>query len=85
VIDFSTCSLCGVCVSVCPHSVIYRKTRSACDKCIKYCITMDVPCEAAKYAFDYRRCDSCGTCIEACSENSISWFTPDQKPLLHAR
>lgn len=80
IIDFSKCVKCEMCIKACPHDVIKREDLNTCAKCIKYCITLDVPCKGNEYVFDYDRCDSCGKCIEACVHGAIKLCT-EQKNL----
>jgi Pyruvate/2-oxoacid:ferredoxin oxidoreductase delta subunit len=72
VIDFSRCVKCEKCIAVCPHKVIHRENLMTCSKCIKYCITMDVPCKSNDYFFEYDLCDACGKCIEVCTHEAIT-------------
>jgi hypothetical protein len=34
-----------------------------CAKCVKYCSTMEVPCEPARIAICAERCDGCGSVL----------------------
>ena len=44
VIIANLCINCDECISICPTHAIYKKTVASCAKCIKYCISMKVPC-----------------------------------------
>ena len=76
VIDFTKCRKCKKCINVCPTKAISVSFNNCCAKCIKYCLTMEVPCHPQDIIFKYERCDACGLCLEVCPENAISWFTP---------
>lgn len=71
VINFSKCVKCEECIKACPHGVISRESLNTCSKCIKYCVSFDVPCKENEYSFKYQLCDSCGKCIEACKHQAI--------------
>jgi len=71
VADQSKCRKCNACVDVCPPKAISVISNTTCAKCIKYCISMPVPCHPEYVIFDYDICDSCGKCIEACSHGAI--------------
>ncbi len=71
VIDSAKCVWCDACYEICPHSAIEKVPNPVCDKCIKYCISMPVPCNREIYIFQYERCDSCGHCISACRFDAI--------------
>jgi ferredoxin len=72
-IDSSKCVYCDLCFNKCPHGAIMKVPNPACDKCIKYCISMKVPCNRENYVFCYEKCDSCGLCISACNYEAVSW------------
>jgi Pyruvate/2-oxoacid:ferredoxin oxidoreductase delta subunit len=74
IIDESKCSNCDTCFSVCPRNAIIKNVDYTCSKCIKYCITMEVPCNPEHKIFCYENCDTCGLCVTSCPENAISWF-----------
>lgn len=73
VIDASKCIDCEKCVAVCPENAIYKIVDVACAKCIKYCISMEVPCNPAHYIFCYDLCDACGKCVISCPSEVIHW------------
>lgn len=73
VIDYSKCIYCDQCYNICPHGAILKVPNPSCDKCIKYCFSMDVPCNREHYVFCYAYCDSCGLCIIACYKEAINW------------
>jgi len=76
IIDFANCVKCMNCVTACPRSAIVEPINTSCAKCVKYCISMEVPCSPENIIFDYALCDSCGECLSACPEGAIYWFTP---------
>jgi Pyruvate/2-oxoacid:ferredoxin oxidoreductase delta subunit len=71
VLDTAKCSSCGVCVSTCPHHAIEEPMNFCCAKCVKYCLTYEVPCEPARIAICAERCDGCGLCIPSCPDEAI--------------
>ena len=73
VIDHSKCILCGLCYDACPQGAIKKMPNPVCDKCIKYCISMDVPCNNMNYVICKDLCDSCGLCVSVCNYHAISW------------
>jgi Pyruvate/2-oxoacid:ferredoxin oxidoreductase delta subunit len=73
VIDISKCTKCDKCFIICPHSAIVKETSSACARCIKYCISMKVPCNPENYVFCYEKCDMCGLCVSECTFDAIYW------------
>ena len=76
VIDFTKCRKCKKCIDACPNRAIIMTTNYCCAKCVKYCLTMKVPCHPKEIIFLNERCNKCGNCIDACSEKAISWFMP---------
>jgi Pyruvate/2-oxoacid:ferredoxin oxidoreductase delta subunit len=74
VIDILKCTNCDLCLSICPLHAIIKASSFACAKCIKYCISMNVPCNNQGYVFCYEKCDNCGLCITACENGAINWF-----------
>jgi ferredoxin len=71
-IDILKCTRCEKCILICPTHAIIKTSNPTCDKCIKYCISMQVPCNRENYIFCYDLCDSCGLCISACKHDAIS-------------
>jgi hypothetical protein len=65
---------------VCPKNAILESSNNCCAKCIKYCMTMEVPCSPEYIVFDYDTCDSCGHCITSCQHKALYWVVP--KPTL---
>jgi len=74
VIDSSKCIRCDKCLIACPTGAIKNATNNACARCIKYCISMQVPCNPSHYVFSYEKCDACGLCFTACTEHALYWF-----------
>jgi Pyruvate/2-oxoacid:ferredoxin oxidoreductase delta subunit len=79
VIDYSLCTHCNQCLEVCPLQVISASETFTCDKCVKYCITMDVPCSPEHYVFKYADCDGCGICITHCTVKAMYWHNLTHK------
>jgi formate hydrogenlyase subunit 6/NADH:ubiquinone oxidoreductase subunit I len=77
VIDYSKCIYCDMCFDICPLNAILKVANPSCDKCIKYCFSMEVPCNREHYVFCYEQCDSCGLCISACNKEAINWEAPE--------
>jgi len=71
VLDTTKCTSCGLCVSSCPHHAIKEPMNFCCAKCVKYCSTMEVPCEPARIAICAERCDGCGQCVPCCPNEAI--------------
>ena len=74
IIDVAKCIKCDKCIEVCPTDAICKSGDYSCSKCIKYCLSIEVPCNPDHNVFCYEKCDSCGLCVSACSENAINWF-----------
>jgi Pyruvate/2-oxoacid:ferredoxin oxidoreductase delta subunit len=75
-IDADRCVDCGSCVGVCPNDAIQEPMNFCCAKCVKYCLTMDVPCRPGSVVVCLERCDGCGTCVSACPHEAIAWSEP---------
>jgi Pyruvate/2-oxoacid:ferredoxin oxidoreductase delta subunit len=71
VLDAAKCTSCGLCVSSCPHHAVEEPMNFCCAKCVKYCSTLEVPCEPARIAICAERCDGCGLCIPCCPNEAI--------------
>lgn len=71
VLNSALCTMCYVCVEVCPHKAIYDANQASCAKCVKYCMVSNVPCKVGHLIFCHDLCDSCGKCVEACPEGAI--------------
>ncbi len=80
VIEPARCNRCNKCVKACPQKAILEHLNTSCEKCIKYCMTMDVPCSPENIVFEYDLCDGCGVCIDACPQNAIYWFATESAP-----
>jgi len=72
-VDSSRCDGCNQCIKACPRAAIYKPGEVTCSKCIKYCLSMEVPCSHARIAFSYEACDACGRCLSACVPRALSW------------
>ena len=77
-IDALKCNRCATCIEACPREAILSQLNTSCAKCVKYCITMQVPCAPEHIIFNYDRCDSCGLCVSACPQEAIYWITRDR-------
>lgn len=75
-VDAKKCKRCGKCIEACPIKAILESSNNCCAKCIKYCITLEVPCSPEYIVFDYEKCDACGSCISACPHEAITWYAP---------
>jgi ferredoxin len=73
VVDETKCTSCGKCIAICPTHVICAKPNYSCSRCMKYCMTMNVPCNPDHYIFCYENCDACGKCIEICPTGAMHW------------
>jgi ferredoxin len=71
VLDTTKCTSCGICVSSCPLHAIEEPMNFCCAKCVKYCSTLEVPCEPARIAICAERCDGCGQCVPCCPNDAI--------------
>ena len=70
----SKCNSCYSCVEACPRKAILIPVNTTCAKCVKYCLTMEVPCSPELVVFSYDLCDGCGICVDACPHGAIYWF-----------
>lgn len=66
VIDFFKCKKCMKCIETCPGRGVIEPMNTSCSKCIKYCISIQVPCSPENLIFVYDFCDACGLCVETC-------------------
>ena len=73
IVDQMKCTKCNVCVDICPQNAISVISNSCCAKCIKYCISLPVPCHPEYLTFDYKICNSCGACVDRCSADALFW------------
>ncbi|HEY3447547.1 MAG TPA: 4Fe-4S binding protein [Myxococcales bacterium] len=67
------CDGCGRCASACPTGAVRVPNAGSCAKCVKYCLSLDVPCSRESQPFAYETCDACGRCIEACLTGALFW------------
>lgn len=74
IIEKQLCTNCDKCIAACPTNAIYKENDASCAKCIKYCISMKVPCNPDHYVFCYEHCNACGLCIPACPVDAIEWY-----------
>jgi NAD-dependent dihydropyrimidine dehydrogenase PreA subunit len=70
------CVKCFKCVERCPENAIVVQEATSdngysCEKCVKYCATMDVPCKPGTIFILYDRCNSCGACISGCDYGAL--------------
>jgi len=77
VLDIEKCRKCRKCIEICPANAIFMSFNNCCAKCIKYCLSMDVPCHPGEIRFSYKFCNACGICIGSCPEKAIYWFEID--------
>jgi formate hydrogenlyase subunit 6/NADH:ubiquinone oxidoreductase subunit I len=75
-VDPKKCNKCGRCIDACPSRAIAESSNYSCAKCIKYCMTMEVPCNPEYMVFDYEKCDTCGLCVTACPHEALFWVVP---------
>jgi ferredoxin len=71
VIDEDACTGCRQCVDACPTGALVAAESYTCEKCVKYCLGMDVPCRPANLVVRPRRCDGCGQCVAICPAQAI--------------
>lgn len=74
VINTALCNKCNNCVEACVANAISEKDNYSCSKCVKYCLSIDVPCAPDLYVINFELCNSCGQCIEVCPNDAITWF-----------
>ena len=77
-VDYKKCRRCNKCIEACPVKAILESSNNCCAKCIKYCMTMEVPCNPEYIVFDYQLCDRCGQCISSCPHDAIYWYVTKQ-------
>lgn len=65
------CISCGDCVKFCPQNAIVLKSNFYCARCIRYCMTMDVPCKTTHITIIPEICDGCGKCLVVCKNGAI--------------
>ena len=73
VVDLARCDGCGQCADVCATGAVRAPNAGACAKCVKYCLSLEVPCSREAHPFSYERCDACGRCVQACPTGAIAW------------
>ncbi len=78
VINDVKCISCDKCLIACPNGVIIKASDTSCQKCIKYCLSMEVPCNPNNYIFCYEKCDGCGICVTTCENEAIYWYRTDK-------
>lgn len=71
-INHGKCIQCMECVSSCPEQAIRLAPNPACAKCVRYCITIDTPCDPEILVIDHYLCTRCGICIAVCPRDAIS-------------
>jgi ferredoxin len=71
IIDQHLCVKCGKCAEVCPDGAVLRKKNDFCSRCIRYCMTLEVPCNPLSFFIDNEKCTNCGLCVDACPERAI--------------
>lgn len=76
-IDFDKCNRCRNCIKVCPNNAISISLDLACGRCVKYCLSMEVPCTPKEICFSYDKCSACGVCLDECPEKAIFWANPN--------
>lgn len=72
-VDLSKCDRCGACLRACPRGALVPAPNEACAKCIKYCLSMPVPCTPGTPVLCPTRCDGCGRCLAVCPSGAIGW------------
>ena len=71
-IAHALCDGCGICIAECPAGALVETGNTGCAKCVKYCLTMEVPCLPARVVLLDALCDGCGVCAAACPHDAIS-------------
>lgn len=66
------CNGCGTCIMHCPTGALVQPEHLGCDKCVKYCMVMEVPCRKVNVVVVSGRCDGCGICVEICPCEAIT-------------
>lgn len=72
-VDPARCDGCGRCASACPTGAVRVPSADSCAKCVRYCLSLEVPCSRESLPFRYEACDGCGRCLEACHTGALSW------------
>jgi len=76
IINKHNCTKCGKCYEICKDGAVERVKNQFCSKCIRYCISLDVPCNTFYYLIVQEKCTSCGKCIESCPVGAIESVVP---------
>jgi Pyruvate/2-oxoacid:ferredoxin oxidoreductase delta subunit len=80
-VDCTKCTRCKKCIETCQESAVQLIRSQYCSRCIKYCISMDVPCNPFQIEFDYAKCTGCGLCFDVCPGQAI--FQCDERNILN--
>ncbi len=70
-IDPVRCTGCKACLAVCPRNALSAAEGYCCAKCVKYCLSMEVPCTPCTSIVCEDLCDGCGLCLPVCPEGAI--------------
>lgn len=65
------CTSCSDCINACEKHAISFTTNFYCSRCIRYCMTLDVPCKKEHIIIDPELCNSCGECVTFCKNNAL--------------